>query len=400
MEAHSTNSPRRLESLLIVSQVAGPLIKELATDLTAAGVRCTVMTGWLDAAEGETPPFDVVRGAALVKAPSWRRMLSWLRFTMQVVWQAIRHRRTPLLVTTNPPWAMLALSALRWLLGARYVLLMYDLYPDVLERMGKCNPRGLVARLWRRASRKALLRAEGVITLGPRITQTLSGHMRPGDRWSPRIIPNWADTDVIRPRERSENPFAREHGLAGKFVVIYSGAFGATHDVDSIVEAAAALSDLSDVHFLLIGGGTRQKEVSDLVARRALANLTLLPLQPLAVLPYSLASADCAIVCLDQGYEGISVPSKTYYALAAGLAILAVSPEGTELTDLIEAEGCGVAIPPHRPDLLGAAVRRLHADRSQLARFQQASRAAAVSRYSRSILTGEYLTCLREWLAR
>ena len=44
------------------------------------------------------------------------------------------------------------------------------------------------------------------------------------------------------------------------------------------------------------------------------------------MLPLSLASADCAIVRLDEGYEGVSVPSKTYQMMAAGAAILAVEP--------------------------------------------------------------------------
>lgn len=396
----SPKTPKPLTDLLIVSQVAGPLVKELAVDLSAAGIRCTVLTGWLDAKPDEPLPFTTLRRTPLQKAPAWRRILSWLRFTRQALFRILRHPRTPLLVTTNPPWVMLALPALKRLLGIRYVLLMYDLYPDVLVRMGKLKPKSLSARLWRRASRNALRKAAGVITLGPRIADTLHRHLKPADPWNPAIFPNWADTDVVRPLPKADNPFVREHNLADKFVVIYSGAFGATHDIDSIVSAAESLRDLPDVQFLLIGGGTREKEVRSLVAARALPNLTLLPFQPLEVLPLSLASADAAIVCLDEGFEGISVPSKTYYALAAGLALLAVSPEATELTDLVSAHSCGLALPPHRPDLLASAVRRLHADRSLLAQCRQASRQAAVSHYSRRLLTAQYLAYLRSTLSR
>jgi glycosyltransferase involved in cell wall biosynthesis len=274
------------------------------------------------------------------------------------------------------------------------VLLLYDIYPDVGERMGLLKPGGLVARAWRRASARSMLAAEGVITLGEHMAETLRGHLRPGDECPIEAIPNWADTDVIRPRPKGDNPFAREHGLVGKFVVMYSGSFGATHDTESIVEAAASLRDLADVQFVLIGGGTREREVADLVASRRLPNVTLLPFQPLNVLPFSLAAADCAVVCLDEGYEGVAVPSKTYHALAAGAAILAVSPLETELVDLIREEECGVHILPRQPEYLAEAVRRLHGDRALLGRMKAAARDAAEGHFSRRLLTRQYFEFL------
>ncbi|MCD4699926.1 MAG: glycosyltransferase, partial [Phycisphaerae bacterium] len=208
--------------------------------------------------------------------------------------------------------------------------------------------------------------------------------------------PNWSDTDFIRPIAKAQNPFAAEHGLTDRFVVTYSGAFGATHDVESIVKAAEMLGDLPEVHFLLIGGGTRLKEVERLVERENLPNLTLLPFQPFDMLPYSLPVADCSIVCLDEGYEGISVPSKTYYAMAAGAALLAISRDKTELTDIVEQYQCGFHIPPHRPGDLAEAVRRLYGDRELLKECKTASRKAAEENFARNISTKRYLEYLRK----
>jgi glycosyltransferase involved in cell wall biosynthesis len=129
------------------------------------------------------------------------------------------------------------------------------------------------------------------------------------------------------------------------------------------------------------------------VAARKLPHLTLLPLQPFRVLPYSLTAADVSIVCLDEGYEGLSVPSKTYYALAAGAAILAVSPDGTELTDLVAEHRCGLHVPPRSPDLLAQAIRRLHDDRDLLASVRAAATAAAGG-FDRSLATARYFTYL------
>lgn len=93
--------------------------------------------------------------------------------------------------------------------------------------------------------------------------------------------------------------------------------------------------------------------------------------------------ADCMIVCLDEGYEGLSVPSKTYYALAAGAALIAVSPPNTELTDLIAAHKCGVHVSPRAPAAVAAVVRGLHADRRMPVRLRLAARGAAIAKYAR-----------------
>ena len=214
------------------------------------------------------------------------------------------------------------------------------------------------------------------------------------------VIPNWADTSFIRPLPKADNPFAREHGLVGKFVVAYSGALGATHDTESILAAAEQLAGVRDVHFLIIGGGTRWHQTAEAVAARRLTNLTLLPLQPFGVLPHSLTAADVSIVCLDEGYEGVSVPSKAYYALAAGAAILAVSPDGTELTDLVAEHRCGLAVRPRDPAALVGAIRRLHDDPGLLASCRSAAAAAARNHFDRSLATARYAAYLERSFGR
>ncbi len=384
-----------IRGLSVVSQVAGPLIRQLLEDLSARGIECELLAGWVDAAAGEPLSFAWRRACPLVKSPHWRRLWTWVRFTSRAKLFLARRRRRPALIVTNPPLVMLAAPWFRRYLGLRYVLLVYDVYPDVLERMGAIRAGGLLARLWRRWSRRALLRAEGVITLGSHMAETLRGHLRPGDPVAIDVIPNWADTDFIRPRAKADNAFAREHGLADKFVVMYSGALGATHDIESIVSASERLADLSDVRLVIVGEGTRRRELEELVARKALPNLALLPLQPYAKLPLSLSSADCAIVCLDEGYQGVSVPSKTYQMMAAGAAILAVSPPDTELTDLVRDFGCGLALRPRDPAGLAEAVRRLHADRAELTRMKLAARRAAEERFSRPAAAATYAELLR-----
>ncbi|MFW5733047.1 MAG: glycosyltransferase family 4 protein [Planctomycetota bacterium] len=386
--------PNPLPDLLVTNQVVGPLMVQLLDSLEESGTRCAALTGWVEAGAGEQTRFEVIPAVRLRKRPAWKRLLSWGAFTLQAAWQLIRRRRSPALIVSNPPTTALLAPLIRRLTGRRYALLVYDIYPELMERMGLVREGGPIARFWRGMHRRAMRRADGVVTIGSRMADTLRAQLREGDEVDIAVLPNWADTDFVRPIPKSDNAFAREHGLVGKLVVSYSGAFGATHDVDSIIASAEMLTDLDEVHFLLIGGGTREAEVRELVAEKGLPNLTLLPLQPWETVPLSFAAADVAIVCLDEAYRGLSVPSKTYYTLSAGAATLAISPPDTELTDLVVDEQCGWHVAPRDPAGIAKVVRAACADRESLGRKQANARRAAEERYSRDVMVGRWI----DWL--
>jgi glycosyltransferase involved in cell wall biosynthesis len=311
-----------------------------------------------------------------------------------------KHHDHFVLMTTNPPLVPWVAPLAKRLFGIRYALLVYDVYPDVLSRMGMIRPDGLVERLLRRLNAHSMRRADCVITIGECMKHTLLAHLSPEQQLPIEVIPNWADTETIQPISRAANRFAREHGLMDKFVVMYSGNFGATHDVESIVDAAALLIDLPDIQFVLVGAGTRLEEVRHYVRAKALPNLLLLGWLPAEQLPFSITSADCLVVSLDAGYEGISVPGKTYTSLAAGAAMLAVTPRQTELANLVFDEQCGVWVPPRSSVDLAKAVRGLHADRSRVDRMKANARAAAEAHYNVEVCTRRYREILLPMMAR
>jgi glycosyltransferase involved in cell wall biosynthesis len=380
--------------LLAINQSVSTYFRDLADGMAAQGLEVTLLAGYLELTEGYTPPFEWIRGCELRRSPAWRRLWTWGKFTLQAMRAMIRHRKGLVLLVTNPPLVPWVAPMLRRLFGVRYIELIYDIYPDVMGRMGMLRAGGRMYRFLRHLSSRAHRRAECVITLGRCMRQTVLGQLDDPAAVEVHVIPNWANIEEIRPRPRQDNPFSIAQGLTDKFVVMYSGAFGATHDIDSIVLAAEQLLDLGDLQIVLIGGGTREAEVRRLVEQKALPNLRLLPRQPVDQVKFLLTAADCQIVCLDEGFEGVSVPSKTYNALAAGTAILAVSPPDTELTDLVAEHDCGIWLPPRDVAGLAAAIRKLHDDRPLLARMQANSRRAAVEHYSKGPCVEQYVKLL------
>jgi hypothetical protein len=57
-------------------------------------------------------------------------------------------------------------------------------------------------------------------------------------------------------------------------------------------------------------------------------------------------SSEIALVTMSEGAQEVVMPSKTYSAMMAGQAILAVAPEDSDLVDLIKAADCGWWVAP------------------------------------------------------
>ena len=162
-----------------------------------------------------------------------------------------------------------------------------------------------------------------------------------------KIIPWWADTEFIKPIAKEKNRFITEHNLEEKFIVMYSGNFGLTHNIEKILNAALMLKADSNIKFVIIGNGPKKKIVDLFERKHNLKNLLVLPFQEEEMLPYSLAAGDISVVLDSFSYgEGgestASIPSKTYYLMSAGSAIYAESDNTSELNRLINMNNLGM----------------------------------------------------------
>jgi hypothetical protein len=111
-----------------------------------------------------------------------------------------------------------------------------------------------------------------------------------------------------------------------------------------------------------------------------------------------LASAQVGIVTLGDGYEGLSMPSKTYDLMSAGAAILGISKPPNDLAMTIERHRCGVNFSPDSVAAIAGWLREMAANADGLDRLRRASRQAAVEHYSEAAIPLRLTELVRERL--
>ncbi len=245
------------------------------------------------------------------------------------------------LAVTNPPFLPNVVWSAARVRRLGYAILVWDLYPEHVVRMGVSSDDSVGVRGWRAWNGRVYRDAGAVISLGPRMAAAVEA--QGGSMRRPcEVIPNWADP-ALRPLPKVDNPFAHEHGFVDRTVVMYSGNLGGSHALEPMLQAAAVCSARDDVVFVVVGDGL------GLEAVRRRANelgvpprvLRFLPRQEWSALPLSLSCADVAVVAQSPGTEHLSVPSKTYSALAVGSAIAAITGADSDLAELVLRHRCG-----------------------------------------------------------
>jgi glycosyltransferase involved in cell wall biosynthesis len=285
------------------------------------------------------------------------------------------------IVVTNPPLLPYIVALACRVRGARFVLLVHDVYPEILERLDILKPQSLLMRLLHRVSERLYQSADRILVLG-RDMQDLIQQKLSSRRDRVAVATNWASTEMIAPTPRSDNQLLGRLHLEGKFVVQFFGNMGRPHCIEDILDAAELLSSDLEIHFLIVGWGAKKNWAVNEKNVRHLENMTIIdPLEREQSCDVQNA-CDLAINTLSSNMSGISVPSRTYNVMASGKPMLAVCDEDSELATVIYEEQTGWVVPPGRPDILAATIRKAKAAPEELRLMGERAYQAAEAKYT------------------
>jgi glycosyltransferase involved in cell wall biosynthesis len=398
----ATRKPR----LLVFNQYYWPGIEataQLLTDLCEAladEVEIRVVTGVLHGHENE-PRRVLHNGVEIVRVPSTSyersqilaRASNYATYLGNALLHGLRGPRPDIvLCMTDPP----VVADVALLVARRYrtplVVISQDVFPEIAVQLKRLENPALMGLL-RSLVGVYLRRADRIVAIGETMRQRLEAKGARPDRL--HVIPNWVDTQRLRPLGK-DTQWAKEWRFDERFLVMHSGNVGHAQDLDSLVRAGTFLRDLDDLVIAIIGTGARRAELVALAERLDVDQLLFLYYQNRRVLPQSLSAADIHVVGLARGLAGYVVPSRLYGILAVGRPVIAATDPESETAKVVQEAGCGIVVPPGRPELLARAIRDAHDGVYDLDAMgargrewveREADRSVAVRRY-RDLLMG------------
>ena len=397
--------------LLVLNQYYAPGVEataQLLAQLCEALVdeyEVTVVTGPLHGYD-DLPADELRNGVRVirVRSTSYERTQLHLRAANYVTYLAdtlltALHGERPdvVLCMTDPPIVGDVGLIVARRFGVPLVVISQDVFPEVAERVKRLES-GLAVAALRQLVGLYLRRADRVVAIGG--TMKLRLEEKGARSGRVEVIPNWVDTDAITPRPR-DNPWAREHDLVGRFVVMHSGNVGHAQDLDTLIRATAFLRDLEELRVVVVGFGARHEELVRLANRLEVRpTVRFLPYQERSSLSESLSSADLHFVGLARGLSGYVVPSRLYGVLAAARPVLVSAEEESETVQLVREAGCGIVVAPGKPELVASVIRDVVEGTTSLAGMGDRGRAHVVREGDRSIALARYRAMLGDVVER
>lgn len=279
--------------------------------------------------------------------------------------QMIRDWKPELVISANTPTeSQTGILAASQQVGAQFVYWCQDFYSIAVDKLvrkkipvfGK-----FIGNYYRGLDRKHLQASDHIVA----ITEDFKPIMVSEFGVAPEritTIPNWAPLESL-PVEAKDNPWSREHDLADKFVILYTGTLGMKHNPNLLLGVAERFKSQAEVRVVVISEGMGSEWLREQKKAKGLTNLILLGYQPFNQLPQVLAAGDVLTGVLEEDAGVFSVPSKVLTYLCASKPILLAVPEVNLAARIIREEEAGLTVAPADEEGFWSAAETLYHDR-------------------------------------
>jgi glycosyltransferase involved in cell wall biosynthesis len=276
----------------------------------------------------------------------------------------IRARRGDTVVlVTNPPLLLLSIAVISSFRRLQLVVIVHDVYPEVLTVARLLSPTGIMFRVLRRTFNCAYSAADRLVVIGRDMHELFVAKvLSSGGRGRIAVIENWADTERVIPLTRETENVVR---------LQFAGNLGRVQGLLPLLAAVREAAN-NEIAIDLIGTGALRDALIAFSEEHGLTQVQILPPFARPEQRRTLSECDIGIVSLEAGMFGLGVPSKAYNILAAGRAILFIGDPRSEIGRMVSEYAVGWVVQDHgsalveflrglslsmRPDILARGVR-------------------------------------------
>ena len=278
-----------------------------------------------------------------------KRLFSYCSyFFSSLVYSAFSNYKPDVIISSSPPiFTSLAAALLSKFMGAKFILDIRDIWPDIGIELGIIKNKSVVGILF--AIEKFILStAQKVIVTAEGDKQNLENKGIPSDKIS--IIYNGADTEVFKPINQSEKVLIRNKYKIpiDKKVIIYFGSYNqGMNDIETLGKFLISDRFINrNIHFLSIGSGVNLENLIQMVDGKISYNtIASLPMEEVAKL---VAASDISIIPRKniRNDTGGNIPVKCFESWACGIPVLLSNIEDAEVSDIFKKCESGVLVNP------------------------------------------------------
>ncbi len=293
-------------------------------------------------------------------------------------------------IVTNPAPLVLLIALLKKLKGFELAVLVHDVFPENTIPAGIIKSKDkLIYKILTWFFDRAYASADRLIVLGrdmEDVVQKKIGGRRNAGKIT--IIENWAETENIVPRKKSEvDPYEKD--IIEKVVFQYAGNIGRVQGLLELLEIIKEVKN-PDLLFYFVGEGAVKKQMQEFAVSHQLQNVQFAGSYKREEQNNILNRCDISIITLSDGMYGFGVPSKTYNVLAAGKPILFIGDAASEVGRLVAEEQIGYSFNHQQKKEILDFFNNFNADTENIQDKSLKARQLAEEKYSEEVILNKF----------
>jgi len=321
------------------------------------------------------------------------RIINYFTFAISVFFKFIFKKDIPIVIThTTPPSLGILLSFLCKVKNKKLIYVLLDIFPEGLIRQGMLSENSIFTNVWNYINKKTLKNCSTIVVIGRDMGNWLKNYS-PVVAEKCKYIPIWQNKKLFKEINFADNPFVLKYNLQSKFVVQYSGNMGLWNDMRTF--AMAVNSEPKDVFFVFIGGGMRKKEFLNSLNENSPHNALIIPFLPNTDYSNSISACHVALISLNENLSGMAVPSKIMGIMAAGIPVIALVPDDSEIAMIVREEDCGIVVKPGDLNGLLISIDVLKNDPILCGKLGNNGKRAFNEKYSVDVVSKQYINLIK-----
>lgn len=289
--------------------------------------------------------------------------------------------------SSPPPAVALAAYALSRLKRVPYTIKLTDLASEAALATGILR-QGTQVRLARCLENFLYRNAETVFCLCDAFIDSLRARGIAAGQL--HRIPDWGDTENIRPGP-GDGVFRAANDISpDQFLLLHTGNMGKKQDLVNLVRAAELTRHDEHLVWVIVGQGEDRELVESEIRARKLENVRLLPLQPREALCRMYADADALLLNQKASVKDAVIPSKLLTYMSSGRPVIASVDTRSEAAREIRKAKCGLIVAPEDPAALVDGVDFLRTDSASRVWLGANGRAHAEVHFTKARVLGAY----------
>lgn len=226
--------------------------------------------------------------------------------------------------------------------GAKFYLLLKDIWPQGIADLGAISRSGPVYRYFRAKEKRLYALADGIGCMSPANVEYVLRHNPAVEPRRVEVCPNSEEPDFWELSQEEASAIWAKYSIPeGRTVFLYGGNLGRPQDIPFVIECLRAAARVPDAFFVICGSGTEYGKLRAFAETEKPANLRLLSGLPREDYDKLVRACHVGLLFLDHRFTIPNFPSRLLSYLQAGLPVIACTDPVTDIGEIAERGGFG-----------------------------------------------------------